>query len=118
MTKPLEVPVIEGHDGAAAEAARVDESVATCEAAADASLGDLRREILRLATPILLGAGIPPSEARCRLEADTTRLHVRYNLPVAVTSGVKQALAVRVLDAVRGAGRTYGPVAVTVHDAT
>jgi hypothetical protein len=42
------------------------------------------------------------------------RLNVRFDLPVSVTPLVRQALAVRVLDAVRGAGRTYGPVQVSV----
>jgi hypothetical protein len=88
--------------------------VATCEAASDGALGELRREILRLAAPILFGAGIVASEAVCRIEPQATRLHVRFDLPVAVAPRVKQALAVRVLDAVRGAGRTYGPVEVTV----
>jgi len=97
-------------------AARVDESVvATCEAASDAALGELRREILRLAAAILSNAEIPASRARCRVEPGATRLRVRFDLPAAVAPGVKQALAVRVLDAVRGAGRTFGPVEVTVH---
>jgi hypothetical protein len=39
---------------------------------------------------------------------------VRFDLPVSVSSAVRQALAVRVLDALRGAGRTYGPVQVSV----
>lgn len=118
------VPLVE--DGPAALdpfepwlAARVDDSVVnTCEAASDTALGELRREILRLAAPILSSAGILASRARCHIEPQATRLHVQFDLPVAVIPGVKQALAVRVLDAVRGAGRTYGPVEVTVHDAT
>jgi hypothetical protein len=95
-------------------AARVDQNVvATCEAVSDTALGELRREILRLAAPIFLSAAIPASQARCRIGPQATRLHVRFDLPVAVAPRVKQALAVRVLDAVRGAGRTYGPVEVT-----
>jgi hypothetical protein len=97
---------------------RVDDNVvATCEAASDTALGELRREILRLATPILFGAGIVTSRALCRIQPEATRLHVEFELPAAVTTAVKQALAVRVLDAVRSAGRTYGPVHVSVHDA-
>ncbi len=116
-----DVPVVE--DGPAALdpfepwlAARVDgDVVATCEAATDAALGDLRREILRLAAPILVGAGIPAGLTACSIEPETARLGVHFDLPVAVAPAVKQALAVRVLDAVRGAGRTYGPVEVSVH---
>jgi hypothetical protein len=99
-------------------AARVDDNVvATCEAVSDTAIGELRREILRLAAPILFSAGILTTQALCRIEPEATRLHVQFDLPAAVTTAVKQALAVRVLDAVRGAGRTYGPVHVSVHDA-
>jgi hypothetical protein len=35
-----------------------------------------------------------------------------------VAPAVKQALAVWVLDAVRGAEQTYGPVQITVHGPT
>lgn len=97
--------------------ARVDEDVVvTCEAASDKGLGELRREIMRLVGPILHGAGIPPHRAVCHLMPALTRLGVRFELPAAASPAVKQALAVRVLDAVRGAGRTYGPVHVSVHD--
>ena len=89
-----------------------------CEAASHAALAELRREILRLAAPVLLAAGIAADRTVCRLEPEATQLHVRFDLPVTVPPGVRQALAVRVLDAVRGAGRTYGPVQVTVSTGT
>jgi hypothetical protein len=91
--------------------------VFTCEAVSDAAIGELRREILRLAAPILFKAGIMTSQTLCHIEPEATRLHVQFDLPTVVTPAVKQALAVRVLDAVRGAGRTYGPVHVSVLDA-
>jgi hypothetical protein len=95
--------------------ARVDDDVvATCEAACDAALGELRREILRLVAPVLFAAGIAADRAACRLEPEATSLNVRFDLPVSVSPAVRQALAVRVLDAVRGSGRTYGPVQVAV----
>jgi hypothetical protein len=95
--------------------ARVDDDVvATCEAACDAALGELRREILRLVAPVLFAAGIAADRAACRLRPEATCLNVRFDLPVSVSSAVRQALAVRVLDAVRGSGRTYGPVQVSV----
>jgi hypothetical protein len=97
-------------------AARVEgDVVGACEAATDTAIGELRLDILRLAAPILFGASIPASQTACRIEPEMTRLHVQFDLPVAVAPAVKQALAVRVLDAVRGAGRTYGPVEVSVH---
>jgi hypothetical protein len=46
---------------------------------------------------------------------EATALRVQFTLPVPVSAAVKQALAVRVLDAVRSAGRTYGPAKVSVH---
>jgi hypothetical protein len=98
-------------------AARVtDDVVSACEAAGETSLGTLRREILRLVAPVLVGAGMLASEVGCRIEPAASRLHVTFDLPAAATPSVKQALAVRVLDAMRGAGRTYGPVEVSVHD--
>jgi hypothetical protein len=90
----------------------------TARDTADTALGELRREVLRRAGPTLATAGIPVDRAECRIETETMRLHVRFDLPVAVTPGVQQALAVRVLDAVRSAGRTYPPVNVTVHGTT
>jgi hypothetical protein len=86
--------------------------------ATDAALDQLRREIIRRVAPVLSGAGIATNRAVCRLEPATTQLDVRFYLPVAVSPATKQALAVRVLDAVRGAGRTFGPVHVSVHDQT
>lgn len=49
-----------------------DDVVAACEAASDAALGELRRQILRLAAPILHGAGILASQAVCRIEPEAT----------------------------------------------
>jgi len=92
-----------------------DDVVATCEAPSEATLDMLRREILRLAAPVLFGAGILTEQTWCRLEPMATRLRVDFDLPITVAPAVKQALGVRVLDAVRGADRTYGPVQVTVH---
>jgi hypothetical protein len=40
---------------------------------------------------------------------------VEFALPIPVSAAVKQPLAVRVLDAVRSAGRTSGPTRVSVH---
>jgi hypothetical protein len=90
----------------------------TATGAADTELRELRREVLRRAGPTLATAGIPFDQAECRIEAETRRLHVRFDLPVAVTPGLKQALVVRVLDAVRSGRRTYPPVAVTARGPT
>ena len=79
---------------------------------------ELRREIIRRVAPVLSAAGIATNRVVCLLEPATTRLDVSFHLPVAVSPATKQALAVRVLDAVRGGGRTFGPVHVSVYDQT
>lgn len=89
--------------------------VAQCEAACDASLGELHREILRLCVPTFFAAGMPARQAVCRVQREATGLRVEFILPMPISAAVKQALAVRVLDAVRSAGRTYGPATVSVH---
>lgn len=89
--------------------------VGVCQRASDAARDQLRREILRLTAPILRAAGVSDRHVVCTLEPEVTRLHVEFDLPLPVDAAVKQALAVRVLDAVRGAGRTYGSVEVSVH---
>jgi hypothetical protein len=92
-----------------------DDIVSTCKAASEGALDDLRGAILRLVAPTLASAGIPTGQTVCRVEPAATRMQVTFDLPVAVTPAVKQAVAVRVLDAVRCAPRTYGPVQVSVH---
>ncbi len=95
---------------------RVDgDVVAACEAASDAALDTLRRRILGLVRPLLAAADIAPCDLSCRIEPRGSALHVRFDLPMAVGPGVRQALAVRVLDAVRGGRQTYGQVSVSVN---
>lgn len=77
----------------------------------------LRREIVRRVTPLLAGAGITARATQCRLVPAGTRLEVHFVLPTSVSPAVEQALAVCVLDAVRGIEVTYGPVHVTVRPA-
>ena len=77
----------------------------------------LRREIVRRVTAVLAGAGIAARSTQCRLTNERGQLAVHFDLPTSVSPAVEQALAVRVLDAVRCEGRTYGPVHVTVHAA-
>lgn len=81
----------------------------------DASLLRLRRDILRRVGPVLSGVAAA-DRTDCRLDADATGLIVQILLPVAVSPGVRRALAVRVLDAVVAGERTYGPVEVAVRE--
>jgi hypothetical protein len=109
------VPLVE--EGSAAldpcepfPSARVnDDVVSTCETVSDGAVGELRREILRLVAPILFGAGMLASQTVCRIEPAAARLQVSFDLPLAVSASVKQALAVRVVDAVGGPGAPTGP---------
>lgn len=91
--------------------------VAACEAGVDDALDVLRREILRRVAPTLAAARIHPSMAACHVEPHGRRLRVRFELPSTVTDEQVQALAVRVHDAVRTCGRTYGQVDVSVSTA-
>jgi hypothetical protein len=59
---------------------------------------------------------VPAGQTRCTVEPDGLGLRVRFALPGPVGTRVRHALGVRVLDALRGAGRTYGRVDVVVED--
>lgn len=82
----------------------------------DPALDRLRADILRRVAPALSAAGIPRDGAGCRIDPGATALTVHLDVPVPVTGAVRRAVAVRVLDAVRGAGRTYGTVHVEVDE--
>lgn len=94
-------------------AGRVDHGdvVASCERVVDADLQRLHHDIARRIGPVCDAAGLTPDDLRCRFETDGTRLRVVLTGPT-VGRFVEQALAVRVLDAVRGIGRTFGQVDV------
>jgi hypothetical protein len=57
---------------------------------------------------------VRPDQVSCQLESDGASLRVHLEVPAAVDRHTEQAMAVRVLDAVRAAPRTYGEVNVTV----
>jgi hypothetical protein len=99
---------VEGGDGGAV--------VVACEAASASALDALRRRILRLVGPALAAAGVAGPDVGCRIEPRGPALHVRFDLPAAASAGLRQALAVRVLDAVRGGRQTYAEVTVSVGD--
>jgi hypothetical protein len=95
--------------------ARLDaDVVAGCEAAADSALAELRGRIMRLVDPTFAAAGVARDDVTCTIDTSGPDLNVHFAVPVPVTTGVRQALAVRVLDAVRGARHTYGKVGVSV----
>lgn len=66
--------------------------------------------------PLLRAAGIDPAAVTCTVESSWPRVHVVLSGPP-VPETVEQVLGVRVLDAVRTAGRTVGEVDVHYHEA-
>jgi hypothetical protein len=90
--------------------------VACCEAASASALDVLRRRILHLVRPALAAAGVAGPEVGCRIDPRGAALHVHFDVPAAVGPGLRQALAVRVLDAVRAGRQTYAEVTVSVGD--
>jgi hypothetical protein len=94
---------------------RAADIVATCETVAAAGGRALRADILRRIEAIVKGIGARPDAVDCRLEQRGGGLRVHLDLPVVVGPGVEQAIAVRVLDAVRAGDRTVGSVDVSVH---
>lgn len=96
----------------------VDGDVAgACEAASAAALDALRQRIFRLVRPTLTAADVSVADVSCQIEPRGSELHVRFDIPAPMSTGVCQALAVRVLDAVRGGRQTYGRVSVSVNPA-
>jgi hypothetical protein len=88
--------------------------VAACVAAAHGAFEPLKATILQRIERLLVARGVDPGDAGCEIERDGSSLRVQLRLPVEVDEPLAQALAVRSLDAVRAAGRTYGRVDVQV----
>jgi hypothetical protein len=88
-----------------------DDVVTTCEAAAVEGFAVLHGDILRRIHPLSEAAGLDSAAFSCRFEPDGPRLRIVVCGP-SVGRSIEQALAVRVLDAVRASGRTFGQVDV------
>lgn len=71
----------------------------------------LRERILRRIDPVLHAVGVDAHEVRCDVGGDLGDLHVILRGPLAATA-IRQAIGVRVIDAVRGSGQTLGSVSV------
>lgn len=85
--------------------------VRAIERSADENLDSLRTEVLRRIAPVVRAAGLAEHEVDCRLTGSPANLVVTLTGPH-VTAAVRQALGVRVLDAVHADGRTFGWVDV------
>lgn len=91
-----------------------DLSAALSEAVHD-GFAPLRELIRTRIAPLTSALGVHPATVGCRIERAGTSLDVHLDLPSAASPALSQALAVRVLDAVRSMGRTAGNVDVFVH---
>jgi hypothetical protein len=87
-----------------------------CEEAVEIGHRPLAADILRRCSLLFDSAGIDAGQVRCRMEPSGPRLLVHLDVPGQVRKGIREALAVRALDAVRATGRTYGAVNVQVHE--
>lgn len=93
------------------------EVVPACERAADGAFDVLRAHVRRRTAALLTAAGITPDDVEVRVEPDGDALQVVLVVDGEVDRALHQALAVRVLDAVRADRRTYGRVGVDVRGA-
>lgn len=87
---------------------------AACDLAAEEAFDPLRNAILDQTATMLRAAGISPDLVTCRIAPEAAALRVWLHVGAQIDRRMEQALAVRVLDAVRAAGRTYGQVDVEV----
>lgn len=72
---------------------------------------ELRQAILLRIEPTVRAANLDPSMISCQISAEGPKLIARLSGPP-IDSRSRQALAVRVMDAIRAGGRVYGPVVV------
>ncbi len=88
--------------------------VSACTEVAEHRFDELGELIRSRIARLLTAAAIDPADVACSFEETATSLDVHLVLPTTVSLGLQQALAVRVLDAVRVDVRTYGRVDVHV----
>jgi hypothetical protein len=89
--------------------------VAQCAVAADRADEPLRRAVQDRIGPVLAAAGLRSDDVVCDVESVGHLLTVHIDVFTEVEPRLEQAIAVRVLDAVRDSRRTHGQVSVQVH---
>ena len=95
-----------------------DDLVTECVAAADHRFDRLRGLVRNRIARLVAVAGTSANEVTCGIESNGADLQVDLYVPAPIDRRLQHALAVRVLDAVKASGRTFGQVDVNVHDAT
>jgi hypothetical protein len=91
------------------------EVVEACLDAAARGTASLIAEIKARTAGVLVTAGVDPELVACRVDKIGGRTQVHFVGPI--PDGLRNSLAVRVLDTVRAAGRTFGQVDVSVEHA-
>ena len=89
--------------------------VPACVAAAQQTLAPLRRAITDQIRALLDAAEVDREAVRQIIDTNGPSMVVHLHLPAPVSRSLEQALAVRVLDAVRSHGRTLGSIDVAIH---
>lgn len=87
-----------------------------CEQAVTTAFEPIVDDVLRRCAVVLDAAGVDPDQVTCHIELQWPRLVVHVNVPGPVTKGLREALAVRALDAVQAGRRAYRKINVQVHE--
>lgn len=94
-----------------------EDVVPAIQRAADRRFDPIRDLVADRIARLLATIDVDPSTVECAFETTGSALDVHLTVPIAVTHGMEQSLAVRVLDAVRASGRRFGRIDVHVHPA-
>lgn len=89
--------------------------VPAIQRAADRRFDPIRELVTDRIARLLATLDVDPSTVKCEFETTGSALDVHLTVPGAVTHGMEQSLAVRVLDAVGASGRRFGRIDVHVH---
>jgi len=87
-----------------------------CERAIAAAFDPIVDDVLRRCAVVLDSVGVDPRRVSCRMEILWPRLIVHIDVPGPVSTGLREALAVRALDAVQAGRRSYSTINVRVHE--
>ena len=89
--------------------------IKACERAVELSSDPVLADIAQRCAPLLAEHGLDPSTLTGALELIWPRLQVHLNLSEPTAPGMREAIAVRALDAIRAGRRSYGKVNVHVN---
>lgn len=87
-----------------------------CEEAVATAFDPIVKDVLRRCGVVLEAAHIDPERIGCRMELVWPRLIVHIDVPGPVSKRLREALAIRALDAVQAGRRSYRKINVQVHE--